>query len=52
MAEALLWLRCYRLFGEVPFRLGLIGFELDGNITSDQLNGVAPEQRWEGSANR
>jgi hypothetical protein len=32
----------------VPFRLGLIGFELDANISSEQLNGVTPEQRWEG----
>ncbi|MFC4998495.1 hypothetical protein ACFPIJ_11685 [Dactylosporangium cerinum] len=26
--------------------VGLIGFELDGNIVVDQFNGVVPEQRW------
>jgi hypothetical protein len=37
-----------RIFRQVPFRLGLIGFELDGNISSEQMNGVVPDQRWEG----
>ncbi|MFD0374566.1 hypothetical protein [Streptomyces sp. NPDC127112] len=36
------------IFQEVPFRLGLIGFELSGETDAEQLNGHAPEERWEG----
>jgi hypothetical protein len=35
------------VFHHVDFRLGLIGFELD-HITAADLNGVVPEQRWNG----
>ncbi|GIJ81199.1 hypothetical protein SAMN05443287_1049 [Micromonospora phaseoli] len=37
-----------RIFRDAPFRLGLIGFELDGRISSNQINGHAPDPRWEG----
>ncbi|WP_371589738.1 hypothetical protein [Streptomyces virginiae] len=36
------------IFQEVPFRLGLIGFELSGETCAEQLDGHAPEERWEG----
>jgi hypothetical protein len=37
-----------QVFHEVPFRLGLIGFETPDNTCARQLNGTAPEERWEG----
>jgi len=54
--ESLVWRRSLddwlanigtRIFRHVPFRLGLIGFEIDGSVSSDVLNGMVPEQRWE-----
>lgn len=36
------------VFGEVPFRLGLIGFEISGETYADQLDGRAPVERTEG----
>ncbi|MBO0516572.1 hypothetical protein J0695_33090 [Streptomyces beijiangensis] len=36
------------IFQEVPFRLGLIGFEVAGETYAEQLNGYAPGERWEG----
>jgi hypothetical protein len=35
------------VFRHIDFRLGLIGFEVD-HITAADLNGVVPEQRWNG----
>lgn len=36
------------VFREVPFRLGLIGFEISGETSAHQLNGRVPAERWEG----
>lgn len=36
------------IFQEVPIRLGLIGFEVSGGASAEQLDGHAPEERWEG----
>jgi hypothetical protein len=36
------------IFDEVDFQLGLIGFELDRDRIAADLDGSAPEQRWEG----
>jgi hypothetical protein len=33
---------------EVPFRLGLIGFEASGSVDARELNGTSPEKRWMG----
>jgi hypothetical protein len=37
-----------KVFGDIDFQLGLIGFELDGDHLAANLNGTAPEQRWVG----
>jgi hypothetical protein len=36
------------VFGDVQFRLGLIGFEASGSTCAQQLDGTAPEERWAG----
>lgn len=35
------------IYRHVDFRLGLVGFEVD-HITAADLDGVVPEQRWQG----
>ncbi|GGS48901.1 MULTISPECIES: hypothetical protein [Actinokineospora] len=37
-----------QVFQEVDFRLGLIGFEIDGDISADGLRGSVPQERWNG----
>ena len=36
------------VYQEVPFRLGLIGFETSGSVDARELNGTPPEERWMG----